>query len=246
MFERLISYFADRHILSNLIFLTVIVGGVLSWQNTNKEEHPAITFDTVRISVVYRGAPASDVEYFVTKPIEEELQGLDGIHRITSSSSVGQASIRVELQRGYPNFDEAILEIRSAVLNVELPQEVIDEPSVRVFKTTKKAILDIALYHKDISLLDPDARAELQRYAFVLQSQLTNLPEVHSVSRRGYLQEEIQIRLHPEKMARYKIPFNSVISEIRNNNIRRPAGTLQSAEKPKVTIMSELDSPEKN
>ncbi len=245
MLERLISYFASRHILTNFIFLAVLLGGAFAWQNTNKEELPAVTFDTVRISVRYSGAPATDVEYFVTKPIEEELRAIDGIFRITSSSSVGQSNINVELQRNYPNFDEAILEIRAAVLDVELPVEVIDEPKVRVFKTTKKAILDVALYHKDVPLLDVESRAELQQYAFALENQLLNLAEVHSITRRGYLQEEIQIKLDPKSMARHKIPFNSVINEIRNNNVRSPAGTLESSQKPKVTILSELNDPEK-
>jgi multidrug efflux pump subunit AcrB len=245
MFERLVAYFAKRHILSNLVFLTCILGGVFSWFNTNKEELPSITFDTVRVSVVYRGAPAQDVEYFVTKPIEERLRGLDGVFRITSSSSVGQASISVELERNYPQFNEAILEIRNAVLEVELPDEVIDEPTVRVFKTSKKAVLDIALYHIDKPLLDVPSRAELQKYAFALENQLNDLPEVNSVTRRGYLQEEIQIRLKPEEMGKRKIPFNTVIGEIRNNNVRSPAGTLESPDKPKVTLISELDTPDK-
>ena len=245
MFDYLISFFARRHILTNLVFLAVVLGGVFAWQNTNKEELPAITFDTVRISVNYSGAPAKDVEYFITKPIEEAIRGLDGVYRITSNSSVGQSNVNVELERNYPSFNEAILEIRAAVLDVELPEEVIEEPQVRVFKTTKKAILDVALYHTEASLLDSKTRSELQEYAFALENQLLNLPQVHSVTRRGYLQEEIQIKLDPEKMARHKIPFNTVINEIRNNHIRSPAGTLESSQKPKVTLISELDTPEK-
>ncbi|MCH7477081.1 MAG: efflux RND transporter permease subunit, partial [SAR324 cluster bacterium] len=163
MLEEIIAYFAKRHILTNLIMVVVLGGGVVAWNATSKEEMPDITFDRVRISVIYPGAPAGDVEYFVARPIEAELQGLDGVYRITSTCNVGRARISVELEQGYPDKDEAITAIRNAVMDVKLPAEVVDEPRVRVFKPSKKAILDVALFHKKAPLLDTEKRRELQR-----------------------------------------------------------------------------------
>lgn len=245
MLEKIIHFFVKRHILTNLVLFVVFIGGVFAWRNTNKEELPAFTFDRVRVSVRYPGASADDVEYFVTKPIEEELRGIDGIYRITSTSSEGQTSISVEIEQNYPNIEEVITEIRNAVLDVDLPEEVIDDPRVRVFKTSKKAILDIALYNKDIHLLDVPGRKDLQSYALALENQLLNLSEVHSINKRGYLAEEIQIRVYPEKLQKYEIPFNTVMSEIRNNHVRKPAGTLKTEKEPKVTLLSELNTVEK-
>jgi multidrug efflux pump subunit AcrB len=98
MLEQIIAYFARRHILTNLIVLSVFLGGALAWQNTKKEELPDVTFNFVRISVSCPGAPAEDVEYFVVEPIEEKVRGLDGVHRVTSNCSVGQ-DIRFLLSR---------------------------------------------------------------------------------------------------------------------------------------------------
>ena len=53
MLERIVDYFASRHLLTNLLFLLVIVGGVVAWQNTSKEEYPDFTFDMVRITASY-------------------------------------------------------------------------------------------------------------------------------------------------------------------------------------------------
>ncbi len=245
MWEKLIDYFARRHLLANLIVAAVFIGGIFAWQQTGKEEMPSITFDTVRISVRYPGAPAEDVEYFVTKPIEEEVRGLDGVFRITSTSSVGQSSISVELEPSYPKIDEAITEIRNAVLDVDLPIEVIDDPDVHVFKTSKKAILDIALIHKGNEILDVETRRQLQKYAFALENQLLNLREVYTINKDGYLQEEIQVRIRPQDILRYDIPFNKVMNEVKANHLRKPAGTLETEKEPKVTLISELDSPEK-
>lgn len=245
MLEKIITYFVERHLLTNLIFIAILIGGVFAWNNTSKEELPDITFDMVRISVRYAGAPAEDVEYFVTKPIEEAVRGLDGVYRVSSTSSVGRSNINVELEQNYPTINEAITELRNAVLDVDLPIEVIDDPNVRVFKTSKKAIIDIALFDKNAHLLDIESRRQLQKYAFALESLLLNLPEVNSVNRRGYLQKEIQIKVYPKKLLKYEIPFNTAMKEIKNSHVRKPAGTIETREEPQVTIVSELDTTEK-
>lgn len=191
MLRALITYFVDRHLLTNLIFLSILIGGVVSWQNIKKEELPDVTFDRVRISANYPGATAEEVEHFVTKEIEEAVEGVDGVYRVISTASQGSTSITVELEQDFPRKDEAITEIRNAVSDVKLPEDVRDDPTVRVFETSKKAILDIALIHTGAHLLDTQQRQLLQKYANSLENQLINLKEVNSVTRSAYFQEEI-------------------------------------------------------
>lgn len=245
MLRALIAYFVDRHLLTNLIFLAVLIGGFVSWQNIKKEELPDVTFDRIRISANYPGATAQEVEHFVTKEIEEAVKGLDGVYRVTSTASQGSTSITVELEQNYSRKDEAIIEIRNAVLGVDLPDDVRDDPVVRVFQTSKKAILDVALIYKGAHLLDMQQRQLLQKYALSLENQLINLKEVNSVNRAGYLQEEIQVKVHPEKLLHYKIPLSQVKTEIVNNHARQPAGHIDVKNEPKVTINAQLDTPEK-
>ena len=244
MLERIITYFTQKHILTNLIFISILIGGVFAWNNTSKEELPDITFDRVTISAHYQGAPAEDVEYFVTKPIEEAVRGLDGVCKVTSTTSVGQSNVNIEIEQNYPDIDEAVTEIRNTVMDVDLPDEIVDDPNIRVFKTSKKAIIDIALYNENIHLLGIEERRELQKYAFALENQLLNLSQVNSVNRRGYLQEEIKIKVYPRKLLKYEIPFNAVMREIKDNHVRKPAGNIETREEPQVTLVSELDTVE--
>ena len=242
MLEKFVNYFVERHLLTNMIFLSILIGGIVSWQGIKKEEMPDVTFDQVRISAAYPGATAEEVEHFVTKPIEEEVQGLDGVYRITSTASQGNTSITVELEQDYPNKDEAITEIRSAVLDVDLPEDVRDKPSVRVFKTSKKAIIDIALISSDVHLLDIPARQKLQEYAHALENLLVNLPEINSVNKSGYLKEELQIKVFPEKLLEYAIPLSQVLNEVRDGHVRQPAGHIEAQNEPKVTLNAQLDT----
>lgn len=242
MIARFIEYFVNRHLLTNMLFVAVILGGLFSWQMIQKEERPDITYDRVRITANYPGATAEEVEHFVTRELEEELKGVDGVFRMFSSVSRGTTTVTVELEKDYPNKDEAITEIRNAALGTDLPLEVRDKPYVRVFKSSKKAIIDIALIHKQAHLLTNQQRQELQILATALELQLVNLQQINSITRSGYLQEEIQIDVDPKKLVRYQIPLNQVINEVTNNHIRQPAGHIEIKDEPSVTINAQLDS----
>jgi multidrug efflux pump subunit AcrB len=245
MLAKLIAFFVDRHLLTNMIFITVIVCGILSWQKIKKEEMPDVTFDQVRISATYPGATAEEVEHFVTKEIEEAVRGLDGVYRVTSSASQASTSVIVELIQGYPRRDEAITEIRNEVLDIQFPEDVRDDPVVRVFETSKKAIIDIALIHTGTHLLTTADRQLLQEYALILEDQLLSLSQVNSVNRSGFFQEEIQVKVDPAALIEYDIPLSQVRNEIINNHARQPAGNIEVKDEPKVTISALLDSPEK-
>ena len=242
MIARFIEFFVNRHLLTNMLFISVIVGGLFSWQEIKKEERPDITYDFVRVTASYPGATAEEVEHFVTRELEDELKAVDGIHRIRSSVSRGATTISIELENGLSNKNEVITELRNAALNTDLPPEVRDKPSVRVFKSSKKAIIDIALIHSKAHLLTNKQRQEIQRYASALELQLTNLAEINSINRSGYLQEELQINVDPKQLVRYQIPLSQVIQEIKNNHIRQPAGHIEVKNEPSVTINAQLDT----
>jgi len=243
--EKIITYFVNRHLLTNLIFISVFVGGIIAWNNTSKEEMPDIEFDHAHVVASYPGATAEEVEHFVTKPLEKQVKGLDGVYRITSTSSDGGTNIGVEFEKDYPNLDETLMEVRNAVLDADLPDDVIDDPEVHVWKTTKMAIIDIILIDTKRHLLDAESRKRLQQYAYTLEQQLLNLPEINSVEKSGYLQEEIRIMVNPEKLREFDITFNTAMNEVKNSHIRQPAGNIETKSEPKVTLLSELDTAEK-
>ncbi len=245
MITRFIGYFVNRHLLTNMLFISVIIGGLVAWQEIKKEERPDVTYDMVQVSASYPGATANEVEHFVTRELEKELKGVDGVFRMYSSVSRGMTNVVVELEKDYPNKDEAITEIRNAALGTRLPPDVRDKPSVQVFKSSKKAIIDIALIHTQAHLLDNSQRQELQRYAAALELQLVNLQQINSTKRAGYLQEELQINVDPDKLVKYRIPLSQVINEVATSHIRQPAGHIEIKDEPNVTINAQLDSVDK-
>ncbi len=242
--KSIIKYFSHHHLFANFLYLVVLTSGVFFWQITQKEELPEMEFDTVRISVSYPGASPSEVEKSVTWPIEKELQNVDGIEEVLSTSSEGNSSITVELQENNPDRDNIISEIRNAVLSVNLPAEVLDTPGIREFKSSKKTIIDMGIYFKEQKYLTTLDRKRLQTIAHSLENRLVNLPQINSVSKRGYLKEELQIKMIPGLLSVYQIPIRTILSAINDANVRQPAGTLENSDEERITLDGEITQKE--
>ncbi len=245
MIEKIIEFFSKRHLLTNFITLAIFMGGIFFWTITPREELPELEGNSVRVTTIYSGASPDEVEHFITKPIEDEMKGINGIDRITSNSSMGVSSIRIELDDNIKDQNEVVNDITDAVNRVQLPAEIRDDPVIRRWKTSQKAILDVAIIHKDHKMLDDNSRRELHQYVNTLKQQLLNLPEVSTINEEGYLKPEIQILARPEDMRKYNISFNSIITAIKKNHLRQPAGTIEDKTESKVTLLSELNSVEK-
>jgi len=240
--QKLIKYFAGRHILTNFIYLFILCGGLVFWNTTRKEELPEIAADFVMIRVGYPGASPEEVERLVTWPIEKELHNVDGIEDLLSTSSEGAGSITAELQEGLKNRDNIVSEIRNTVLSVNLPAEIIDPPSIHEFKNTKKAVIDLGIYFPGKKYLSVQDRKKLQRVAHTIENRLINLPQISSINKRGYLKEEMQILIDPDKLYRYHLSVRNVISVIKKANVRQPAGSLENASEERVTLDGEIIS----
>ncbi len=239
--KNLITYFSQRHLLSNVIFLGTLILGLFVWHSIGKEELPEFSSNWIRVRTNYSGAPAEDVELFVTKPMENELKGVVGIKEIRSTSSVSVSNLRIILDDNYPDKQEVVREIREAILRVDLPDEVRNLPKIRQFKSSEKAILDIGIYHNKKHFLDQESRSELQKYILSFESQLLALNEVSSVSKSHYRKPELQILVDPIKKQRQRISLSEIKNQIQDNNVRVPVGSMHDRDESKVTALNELE-----
>lgn len=238
----LIHYFTKRHLLSNILFFGIIIFAYFSWQSIGKEEMPEFESNWIRVNAFYPGAPAEDVELFVTKPIEDELKGIAGIDEINTTSSVGSSSIRITLDDDYPEKADVVQDIKDAVLRTNLPSEVRDLPKIRQFKSAEKAILDIGIHHKNQKFLSVKDRQELQKYVLSFESQILALKEISSISRSHYRKPELQVIADPKKIKKEEISLSEIRTEIRRNNVRVPIGSMKDKGESKVTALNELET----
>ncbi len=241
--EKVIKFFATNTLFSNIIFVSVFILGAFSWINIGKEEMPSFESDWVRLTAIYPGASSEDVESLVTRPLEDELKGLQGIKEVNSTSSPGVSSIGITLRSDYPDKKEVVQNIKDVILRVKLPVDV-ERPSIRQFKSSEKAIIDIGVYIQGTKILTDFERERLQVQVNSLENQLVNLKEISSVSKGGYLPPVIKIKINPSKLRRYQISLNQVYEKLRSSHFRIPLGQIKNKDESRVIVVQELDNKE--
>lgn len=241
MLRKVVNYFASRSLLANFILLAVFIGSAFAWIKTSKEEMPNVDLDFLVITVSYPGASSEDVEELVTDPIESELSGISGIDKITSKSSDGVSSITVTLESDGYVLRETIAEIEDAVDNVDLPDEITDDPNIKRFKTSEKPVIDIGMYTTGERILTHESRKRLQTFALTLERKLLDLPEIVTVNKRGYLDRQLSVEIDPKKLIQYNITLDEVLTQIKTSHQRSPVGSLEDHLETKVTVLSEIE-----
>jgi multidrug efflux pump len=119
-----------RPVLATVLSLLLIAFGLLSFQNLPLRELPDVDPPIVSVETTYIGASSAVIENRVTKPIEEQLAGLEGIHKIVSESSEGISRITVEFELSR-DIDNAANDVRDRVAasRDEMPDEA-DPPEI--------------------------------------------------------------------------------------------------------------------
>ena len=137
--KRAIAWFAENHVAANLLMLLMIVGGLAAIPAIQQKSFPDIEIEVIQIGVPYLGAAPEEVEEGVCVRIEEEIQGIDGIERITSSASEGACGVSAELISGYP-IDRALTEIKNAVDGISTFPSETEQPTVSHLALRRNAI----------------------------------------------------------------------------------------------------------
>ena len=94
--EKIIRWFVENSVAANLSMAIIILAGLFTLPNTNLEVFPAIEPGVINVSVIYPGASPEDVEEGICIPIEEKMQGLEGVKRISSNASENVGTVTVE------------------------------------------------------------------------------------------------------------------------------------------------------
>ena len=222
-----------------LVFsLAFIAIGVLSVVGMQRDQFPTVDFEVLSVTTAYPGASPEDVEKSVTNVIEEELLSVSGIKEITSSSREGISSIIVTLEADLKDVTTTKNDVRNAVNRVKaFPEEVTDLPQVVDFNVTEFPVVTINIDSTSGNF------NQARQITDELEVAISRIKGVASVDNPSYLDSEIQIKVNPDKLAKYEMSINEVISAISSRNARFTVGdnNQESLEK-NIVILSEFES----
>ena len=151
---RLAEFSVKNSTLINLLSVLIVGVGIFAMLNLRKEAFPSVNYDIVTITTAYPGAPAEDVEKFVTIPIEKEIKGISGIKEITSKSEESLSEIGITIDPKASDKNQVVDDIERAVDRVKnLPDGVKDEPVVFELKSNEFQMKKKEIMRKHLKIL---------------------------------------------------------------------------------------------
>jgi len=237
--KQIFRFFAERHTFALVLTTLIMVLGLGTFRNIQRDMFPRVDFGEVIIITAYPGAAPEDVELNVTNKIEEEIKEISGIDRFTSYSMENLSFIDVVVDMDEGDQEDVVREIREAVNSVtDLPPEVDEDPAITEINSSIFPVIEIGFS-------GDNGYRELREFARQFEKKLENLAGVASVDKYGYLDREIRIEVDPDKIREYHVPLRSLIGAIQARNIRSTAGSFESyASEKNVVTLAEFDGPE--
>lgn len=220
----MLKTFIERPVLSTVISIIILMLGFISISNLPIEQYPDIAPPTVQVSAFYPGANAETVLESVVIPIEEQINGVEGMTYITSTAANnGSANITVYFDQNV-DADVAAVNVQNRVsrANPLLPQEVL-QIGVITQKQQTSALMFFSFYSKN---KDYDATF-IQNYLRI--NVIPAIQRINGVGEVGVFQQNdyaMRVWLKPEKLAAYNLIPSDIISVLREQNLEAAAGSI--------------------
>jgi multidrug efflux pump subunit AcrB len=216
----MIAWFAKNHVAANLLLITILIGGLFSLSaRIPLEVFPSFATDRINVNVSLRGATPEDVEKSLSIRIEESIQDLEGVKRISSRSSEGSSAVNIEVDSGY-DAREVLADIKSRVDAINtFPADA--EKAVVSLATRKREVISV-------SVASIYGEKETREYAEMVRDELLKIPAITQAELSGVRNYEISIEIPQDKLQQYNLTISQVSSAISNSSTDVSAGNLKT------------------
>ena len=220
--QAVVRFSLKQKIFYNLVFILLTVAGFIAMNLLPAERYPNIDFGEVNISTFYPGASPIEVETLVTSKLEAQIETVENIEWINSTSYPERSHIRLKFidDSDYPKLYN---EVRFKILGMmsELPDEV-DPPEIN------NATVDDFLPVIAINLAGQHSNRALALMAEQVKTRIQKIAEVKGVEISGEYIREFHIYLDPNKLSQYGVSFNEVAEALQDANMSMPAGNFKA------------------
>lgn len=225
------KFFIERPVLANVIALLFVLIGLVALDQIPVSQYPPIVPPTIQVTANYPGADAKTLINTVALPIEQQVNGVEGmLYMQSTSTNSGNYSLIVTFEIGSDlNYDQVLVQNRVQAALAQLPQSV-QQQGVTVQQKSTAILQFITLTSKN----NEYDGLFLNNYAAInMQNELARLPGVGNVIVFGTGEYAMRIWLDPAKMQQYGLMPSDVMNAIKNQNKEVAAGQLGAA--PAIT-----------
>ncbi|MDQ8195906.1 efflux RND transporter permease subunit [Coraliomargarita sp. SDUM461004] len=215
----MIRWFTQNGVAANLLAGIIIVAGLFTAMSIKLELFPELDLDMVSVAVPYPGAAPEEVESGIIELIEDRIQDVDGVKKITATAGEGYGSVLVEVERGY-DATEVSDKIKVRVDAIDNFPEEAEEPQVEEL-LIRNEVISLAVYG------DADVKT-LKEIAEYIRDELNVREHITQVDIKGVAEFEISINVSEIALRQYGLTFDDVVQAIRNTSVDIPGGSIKS------------------
>ncbi len=221
---RFAHFFIDRPIFASVLSVAMLVIGGVAFFNLPVAQYPEVTPPTIVVEANYPGASADVVGRTVATPIEEEVNGVEGMLYMSSqSTSDGRMQLTVTFNIGTDvDAAQVLVQNRVAIAEPRLPEAV-----RRLGVTTKKSSPDLMMV---IHLVSPDGRYDqtyISNYASLnIRDELARLDGVGDASVFGGRDYSMRVWLDPNRVAAFDMTAGDIVQALQEHNVQVAAGVV--------------------
>ena len=218
--KKMITWFAKNPVAANMLMALIVFMGIMTAGTIKLETFPEINLDMVSIQVVYLGAAPEEVEEGVCVRVEEAIQGLEGIKKITSVASENVGSISVELELD-ADAAKVLDEIKSRVDAIDTFPEETEEPVVSEV-TSVRSVISVAVYGNT-------DEAGVKHVAERVRDDLTAIEGISVVQLAAARPYEVSVEVSREALRAHGLTFTAVANAVRSSSLDLPGGSVKTA-----------------
>lgn len=223
----LAAFSTRRRVTVAMVTLTFVLFGAIALLDLKVNLLPDLSYPTLTVRTEYTGAAPSEIENLITEPVEEAVGVVKHLKRLRSVSRTGQSDVILEFAWG-ADMDRAGIEVRDKLEALQLPLEA-KKPVLLRFNPSTEPIMRYAL--SSPAVVDAQAQAELMRLRRFadeeLKKRLDPVAGVAAVKISGGLEDEIQVLIDQQQLARLNLPVSEVIDRLRQENVNVSGGRIE-------------------
>lgn len=217
----LTKFVLKRPVTAVLCVLCLVVFGISSITSSTLEKTPEINMPMMIVSTVYTGASPEDIDELISQPIEEQVDTLSGLDKITSTSNENYSIVMIQYEYG-TEMDEAYIDLKKKIDAIvsELPEDA-GSPNIMEINLNDSPVITMSVSN--------DAQSNLYNYVEdQIIPEFEKISSVANIDISGGQSSYIKIELNSEKLNQYGLTMSDVSQAISKGDFSFPAGTTKT------------------
>ena len=216
----MIDWFAKNHVAANLLLFSIIIGGLLSvYTALRLDLFPEIEPDVINVFVPLRGATPEDIELGVAIRIEEAVQDLEGIDKITSRSVEGSTRVSIEVDSDYEPR-ELLNDIKNRVDAINTFPADTEKPVVSLVQRTRPVM--------SVMVAGDYSEGEIRSYAEQVRDDLLRIDGVTQVRLSAVRKYEISIEASQDRLREFDLTLADIARSVQRSSLDISAGNVRT------------------